>query len=101
MEANTPRGIPRVSRAGANPYSQPSKQSITLKTSERHYVLKALAVIALVLAGWGASEGPRSAWYPQYADEAWQVECHEDMSCWDCRTMGNRICGPLHGRGNV
>lgn len=20
--------------------------------------------------------------------------CTEDMSCWDCTTMGNRICGP-------
>lgn len=22
-------------------------------------------------------------------------ECTEDMPCWDCHTMGNRICGPL------
>lgn len=21
--------------------------------------------------------------------------CVEDMECWDCETMGNRICGPL------
>lgn len=20
--------------------------------------------------------------------------CQEDQPCWDCRTMGNRICGP-------
>jgi hypothetical protein len=20
--------------------------------------------------------------------------CQEDMSCWDCRTMGNHLCGP-------
>jgi hypothetical protein len=20
--------------------------------------------------------------------------CHEDESCWNCRTMGNRRCGP-------
>ena len=20
--------------------------------------------------------------------------CHEDESCWNCRTMGNRKCGP-------
>ena len=20
--------------------------------------------------------------------------CEEDMPCWDCATMGNRICGP-------
>ena len=22
-------------------------------------------------------------------------ECMEDMPCWDCETMGNRICGPI------
>jgi len=22
------------------------------------------------------------------------VECNEDEPCWDCETMGNRICGP-------
>lgn len=21
--------------------------------------------------------------------------CEEDMPCWDCTTMGNRICGPI------
>lgn len=21
--------------------------------------------------------------------------CHEDQPCWDCETMGNRICGPI------
>jgi len=20
--------------------------------------------------------------------------CYEDQACWDCHTMGNRICGP-------
>ena len=23
-----------------------------------------------------------------------QPRCEEDMPCWDCTTMGNRICGP-------
>lgn len=23
-----------------------------------------------------------------------RVECEEDEPCWDCRTMGNKICGP-------
>ena len=22
-------------------------------------------------------------------------ECTEDMDCWNCETMGNRVCGPL------
>lgn len=21
--------------------------------------------------------------------------CQEDMTCWDCETMGNLICGPI------
>ena len=21
--------------------------------------------------------------------------CVEDMECWDCETMGNKICGPI------
>ena len=24
-----------------------------------------------------------------------QEPCREDMPCWDCATMGNRICGPV------
>lgn len=24
------------------------------------------------------------------------VPCMEDDPCWDCATMGNRICGPVH-----
>lgn len=24
-----------------------------------------------------------------------KVECHEDEACWDCATMGNRVCGPV------
>ena len=32
-----------------------------------------------------------------FADPVAQVAefCAEDMACWDCETMGNRICGPL------
>lgn len=29
------------------------------------------------------------------ADTAPLVRCEEDMPCWDCHTMGNRICGTL------
>ncbi len=25
--------------------------------------------------------------------QGWIITCQEDMSCWDCETMGNRICG--------
>lgn len=27
--------------------------------------------------------------------------CHEDQPCWDCRTMGNRICGVEIGEAAV
>ena len=23
------------------------------------------------------------------------TRCEEDMPCWDCSTMGNRVCGPV------
>jgi len=23
-----------------------------------------------------------------------QINCQEDMACWNCHTMGNKICGP-------
>lgn len=25
------------------------------------------------------------------------TQCTEDMDCWDCTTMGNKICGPVKG----
>ena len=24
------------------------------------------------------------------------VRCEEDQPCWDCHTMGNRVCGPVN-----
>ena len=27
--------------------------------------------------------------------------CEEDESCWDCATMGNRVCGPVVEAGPV
>lgn len=43
----------------------------------------ALAVVILAAAvGIGVAHHPSKS-----------VRCTEDMSCWDCRTMGNRICG--------
>lgn len=26
--------------------------------------------------------------------------CQEDEACWDCRTMGNRLCGPITPYGS-
>ena len=28
------------------------------------------------------------------------INCEEDMPCWDCETMGNKICGPNAERNN-
>lgn len=25
----------------------------------------------------------------------YRVTCQEDMKCWDCKTMGNLVCGPV------
>ena len=24
--------------------------------------------------------------------QGWVITCQEDMNCWDCETMGNKIC---------
>lgn len=41
-----------------------------------------LAVGALGLMGLGLAT----------TGAGWSV-CHEDEACWDCATMGNRVCG--------
>lgn len=51
---------------------------------------------AVVIAGFGIDTsippvidpGPAPATVAAKA-----TECHEDEPCWDCHTMGNRICG--------
>lgn len=45
-----------------------------------------LAVLALFSSGWSMT-------IPQFHHRPAPV-CYEDMSCWDCSTMGNRKCGP-------
>lgn len=27
------------------------------------------------------------------------AQCEEDQACWDCATMGNRVCGPDNPQG--
>lgn len=29
------------------------------------------------------------------------IRCTEDMACWDCTTMGNRVCGPTSEVGSL
>ena len=48
-----------------------------------------IAAIVLALILWAS--------HVEYAAEAGAqppARCEEDMDCWDCETMGNRICGP-------
>lgn len=47
--------------------------------------LVAVTILSLVLAGALAV----GAFHDQPT-----TACQEDEACWDCRTMGNRICGP-------
>jgi hypothetical protein len=33
-------------------------------------------------------------WVGRHEPRAPMIVCEEDQPCWDCNTMGNRICGP-------
>jgi hypothetical protein len=54
--------------------------------------LIAAGLVALSLAACDPNAGP---WVDKPDDGQ---ECQEDMPCWDCETMGNRICGPTFAR---
>lgn len=59
-------------------------------------VLGALAVIGgLLLGAWLA--GPTDESLAPAVDR--RPTCQEDMACWDCETMGNRVCGPMKDEG--
>lgn len=45
-----------------------------------------VAVVAVLLAGCKPVEGKPSP--------APVAACEEDQPCWDCHTMGNKVCGP-------
>jgi hypothetical protein len=52
-------------------------------------VAAAIAVGAYMLGRMTADHSPAPRPAPTVTST-----CTEDMSCWDCRTMGNRQCGP-------
>lgn len=54
--------------------------------------LCAVVAVAAFLAGFLAAGWVRQADGPT-------ATCAEDMACWDCTTMGNRICGPTTTEG--
>jgi hypothetical protein len=52
----------------------------------------AVALLALVVwAGWTTRNVDSETGRPVHP------VCQEDAACWDCHTMGNRICGPGKG----
>jgi hypothetical protein len=54
----------------------------------KRYVTAGL--LALALAGCTQTHIPQPRPTPR---------CEEDQPCWDCRTMGNHICGPTTTEG--
>ncbi len=64
------------------------------------YVVLAFAAFAVVLA---FIDGPRTfvqvivigfSINQRMNPHPKPVRCEEDMPCWDCTTMGNKVCGP-------
>lgn len=63
-----------------------------LMEAMRDLVMPALVVLALMLVVVAAMAPTDLQIIPHKQD------CTEDMSCWNCHTMGNRECGPhKHG----
>jgi len=47
-------------------------------------ILFGLTVLVLVMSAlWSRVDG----------DRVFRTGCTEDMACWNCQTMGNRVCG--------
>jgi len=53
-------------------------------------IVMVMALVAYVITNVLASPIDQLARF----DEQVIANCTEDMDCWDCETMGNRICGP-------
>lgn len=51
--------------------------------------MRALLCAALIAAG-GCSTAGEAVRFERTA-----VTCEESEPCWDCSTMGNRVCGPF------
>jgi hypothetical protein len=56
-------------------------------------IIAGTAATAAVLALWFS--GPEPATDPDLGLKTVATVCEEDMSCWDCATMGNMVCGDV------
>ena len=63
----------------------------------RNIAMTIIVVALVLLSFWWAGE--RFDASPTMRDNlpSDARECHEDMPCWDCTTMGNHICGDTKG----
>ena len=52
-----------------------------------------LALASLATAASVSACNPLAAFHPT-TQPTTGVVCYEDQPCWDCTSMGNRICGP-------
>jgi hypothetical protein len=55
-------------------------------------VLAVLGLTAILVVGIAIALDRRTI--PAIPAPSTSTTCVEDMPCWDCTTMGNRICGP-------
>ena len=57
-------------------------------------VILTLALLVMLFVAGMVSEWLAPTVHVTEIGDAWsQAPCQEDMPCWDCETMGNRICG--------
>ena len=62
----------------------------TIKT-----VAASMSISAVLTTGLGFLYIARAGAEPVQPPPAPAQVCEEDQPCWDCTTMGNRICGPV------
>lgn len=57
-------------------------------------VLAGLMFVVLMLTGCAQAQPTTPAPTHTASTQPTQTQCEEDMPCWDCKTMGNKLCGP-------